>query len=104
MALDYLNNLVPSHRKLAVVMVGMAPEHGSRVCLQIAICRWARYILPKASFVGGRIVSLGGLARLRSTFEVHNFFRVSVIEWYSDCPYHASMNLVATETITLVDS
>ena len=56
------------------------------------------------SFVGGRVASLGGLAKLRPTFEVHNFSRVSVIEWYSDCPYHASMNLVATETITLVDS
>ena len=104
MALDYFNNLVPSHRKLAVVMVGLAPEHGSRVFLQIAICRWARYILPKASFVGGRIVSLGGLAKLRPTFEVHNFFRdfsqlngILIV-------HHAIMNLVATETITLVDS
>ena len=27
---DYLNNLVPSHRKLAVVKVSLAPEHASR--------------------------------------------------------------------------
>ena len=38
------------------------------------------------SFVGGRVASFGGLAKLRPTFEVHNFCRVSVIEWYSDCP------------------
>ena len=78
MALDYLNNLVPSHRKLAVVMVGLAPE-------QLLAGGLATFS-PKASFVGGRVASLGGLAKLRPTFEVHNFCRVSVIEWYSDCP------------------
>ena len=40
----------------------------------------------RLSFVGGRVASLGGLAELRPTFEVHNFCQVSVIEWYSDCP------------------
>ena len=39
---------------------------------------------PKASFVGGRAASLGGLAKL--PFEVHCFCQVSVIEWNSDCP------------------
>ena len=28
---------------------------------------------PKASFVGGRVASLGGLAKLLPTFEVRNF-------------------------------
>ena len=92
MVLDYFNNLVPSHRKLAVEMVGLV---------------WLQSMKPDNyldSFVGGRVASLGELAKLRPTFEVHNFCRVPVIEWYSDCPKHASMNLVATETITLANT
>ena len=49
------------------------------------------------SFVGGKVASLGGLAKLQPTFEVHNFCRVSV----NGILFVHSMNLVATETITL---
>ena len=82
MALDYLNNLTPSHRKLAVVMVGLALEHASR---ELFACGLATFP-PKASFVGGRVASFGGQAKFLPTFKVHNFCQVSVIEWYSDCP------------------
>ena len=60
--------------KLAVVMVGLV---------------WLQSMPPDSylhSFVRGGAASLGGLGKLRPTFEVHNFCRVSVIEWYSDCP------------------
>ena len=59
LALDYLNNFVPSYRKLAIVMVGLAPR---ACCFQIATYYWwARVTFsPKASFVGGRLASLGG--------------------------------------------
>ena len=72
----------PSHRKLAVVMVGLAPEHAPDYRLAGGLATFS----PKASFVGCRVASLGGLAKLRPTFEVHHFCQVSVIEWNSDCP------------------
>ena len=37
-------------------------------------------------FVGGRVASLGRLAKLRPTFEVHNICQISVLELYCDCP------------------
>ena len=46
-------------------MVGLAPEHASRFAGGLTT------FSPKASFVGGRVASLGGLAKLRPTFEVH---------------------------------
>ena len=56
MAIDYLNNLVPSHRKLDVVMVGLAPEHA-------LFAGGLAAFSPKASFVGGRVANLSGLAK-----------------------------------------
>ena len=64
------------------VMVGLAPELASRYLLAGGLTTFS----PKASLVGGRVASLGGLAKLRPTFEVHNYCWVLVIEWYSDCP------------------
>ena len=77
-----MNNLVPSHRKLAVLMVGLAPEHAFRWVLAGGLATFS----PKASFVRVRVASLGGLAKVLSTFEAHHFCQVSVIEWNSDCP------------------
>ena len=57
MALDYFNNLVPSHRELAVVMVGLAPEHALFVGGLTAFS-------PKASFVGDSVAHLSEMAKL----------------------------------------
>ena len=57
LVLDYLNNLVPSCSKLTVVMIGLV---------------WLQS-MPSDSylhlFVGGRVASLGGLAKIRPTFD-----------------------------------
>ena len=44
-------------------MVGLAPEHASRYLLAGGLTT----LSSKASFVGGRVASLGGLAKLRPT-------------------------------------
>ena len=54
------------------------------------------------SFVGGRVASLSGLAKLRPTFEVHNFCRFQSLN--DILIVHSMQELVATETITLVNS